>query len=156
MSTLRYPPGHVRLSRAPRTRTWCVVLCLWWWCASGWVVGEAGEVGSSFQFFRQLIRHRQTHFHKAQHTRRCIGFLIRYVVSEILHSCSRLSGVADSAAFQRFELVMDRSYIIITLQRCFCLPSSEKSFISLLHFRNHNLEIHEVTIVAKEHLQLRP
>ena len=50
-STSRYPRGHVQLSRAPRTRTrtwWCAMLCSVCggrWCASGWVVGEAGEMG---------------------------------------------------------------------------------------------------------------
>jgi hypothetical protein len=50
---------------------------------------------------RHVIRHsRQAHFHKAQHTRRYIGFYMKSVMNELLCSCSRLSGAADAAAFQ--------------------------------------------------------
>ena len=81
MSTSRYPRGHVQLSRAPRTwaRTWwCAMLCSV--CGGGGALAGGswarlvkwGGVVPMFQCFRHVIRHRQTHFHKAQHTRRCI------------------------------------------------------------------------------------
>ena len=166
MSTSRYPRGHVQLSRAPRTwaRTWwCAMLCSV--CGGGGALAGGswarlvkwGGVVPMFQCFRHVIRHRQTHFHKAQHTRRCIwsSYPIcgeRALVYQLAIIWRSGRGGVLAIGIGNGQIIYHHdsaTVLLLTVIRGI-------AHCSLLRFQIHNFGSHEITVTAREHPLIQP